>query len=302
MYDYDYGYGYTDYDAVGGLLGGFLGGFIVVFLIIGLIALAVSIINIIALWKVYKKAGKGGWESIIPFYNTWVLVEIAGLNWWWFLLFFAPLVLGFIPILNVFSGLATLFVFFNCYYNIAKKFNKGTGFAVCLTLFSPICIPILGFSKNNVYNSNVAVSNNGVFGPSGNGNSNNNVNNMNYNNVNNNYTNSYQNNVQPQPMYNNETNTIPVVTPTQNIVQSDYMNNNVNTNTVSADVPTQNTMQNDSVNNNIDNSTPVDVPAQNHTENNNMGSATVQEFSFCGNCGTKLEGNVKFCPNCGQPK
>lgn len=283
MYDYDYGYGYTDYDAVGGLLGGFFGGFIVVFLIIGLIALAVSIINIIALWKVYKKAGKGGWEAIIPFYNTWVLVEIAGLNWWWFLLFFSPLVLSFIPVVNVFSGLAPIFVFFNCYYNIAKKFNKGTGFAVCLTLFSPICIPILGFSKNNVYDSNVVVSNNGVFAPSGNGNSNNNVNNnnynnMNYNNVNNNYTNNYQNNVQSQPMYNNENNNIPTV------------------------APMQNTVQYDSVNNNIENTTPVDVPAQNYTENNNMNTATIQEFSFCGNCGTKLDSNVKFCPNCGQQK
>ena len=104
------------------------------------------------MWKVYKKAGKGGWESIIPFYNTWVLVEIAGLNWWWFLLFFAPLVLGFIPILNVFSGLATLFVFFNCYYNIAKKFNKGIGYALGLFFYNPIFMAVLTFDKSCIYN------------------------------------------------------------------------------------------------------------------------------------------------------
>ena len=51
-----------------------------------------------------------------------------------------------------------------------------------MTLFTPICIPILGFSKNNVY-SNVYVSNNGVFDPSGTNNNNNTYSNMN-NNVN----------------------------------------------------------------------------------------------------------------------
>lgn len=55
-------------------------------LIIGLIVLAVLVVYLVALWKVFVKAGKQGWEAIIPFYNSWILVEIAGLNWWWFLL------------------------------------------------------------------------------------------------------------------------------------------------------------------------------------------------------------------------
>ena len=61
--------------ALGGLL-----------LIIGIITLVILILMIIATCKFYKKAGKSGWETIVPFYCNWVLVEIAGLNWWWFLL------------------------------------------------------------------------------------------------------------------------------------------------------------------------------------------------------------------------
>jgi len=179
---YDYGASNELSDAINtGLNTGFgiLGGLIAFLGIILLIAAVVGILQLIATWKVFKKAGKGGWEAIIPFYCNWVLVEISGLNWWWFLLFFAPLVTSFIG-LGWLGYLAYVFAAFNCYYNLSKKFNKGVGFAICLTLFTPICLMILGFSKNNVYN-NVEVSNNGVI--PGTTVSNNNVNGNNQNNV-----------------------------------------------------------------------------------------------------------------------
>ncbi|MBQ2872863.1 MAG: zinc ribbon domain-containing protein [Bacilli bacterium] len=237
-------YGYTDYDAAFGLLGGIA----IIGLIAILISLAVYIIQIIGLWKVFKKSGKGGWEAIVPFYCNWVLVEISGLNWWWFLFFFAPLVLGVIGLAWL-GSLAYLFAVFNCYYNISKKFNKGTGFAVCLTLFTPICIPILGFSKNNVYN-NVPVSNNGVFAPTESNTTNDNVN----------Y--AYQNTNNAQPMYNN----------------------------------TVNNSQSSPVQNNFVNNDETSSTQQNITDTH------AQQFSFCGNCGTKLDNNVRFCPNCGKER
>lgn len=231
---YDYGYDYG-YDSAAGVLGAF----VIIYLVIIAVALAVVIIQTIAFWKIFKKAGMKGWESLIPYYNNWVLFKIAGLNWWWFLFLFAPIVLGVIG-LGWIGSLATIFATFNCYYNLSKKFNKDTGFAILLTLFTPICAPILGFSKNYVYNANVVVSNNGVFGPTGN---NNNSNNNNFNNVNN----SYQNNNYQQQSYNNDVNNF-------NQPVQEQVNNNVQ----------------------------------------------AQPFSFCGNCGTKLENGIKFCPNCGK--
>lgn len=177
-------YGYTNYDAATAIFGG-----VAIFILIAiLISLTISIIQLIGMWKMFKKAGKGGWESLIPFYKEYVLIEISGLNWWWFLLIFSPLVLPLFGLAWL-GVLVPVFVSFNCYYNLSKKFNKGIGFAICLTLFSPICIPILGFAKDNVY-SNVPVSNNGVFPMSG---------------ANNNSNYNYQNNGMQQPSYSDET-------------------------------------------------------------------------------------------------
>lgn len=159
-----YDYGYNDYSGVAEGVGSFLGALLIVYVIILLIGLAVSIVLLIAQWKLFKKAGKGGWEAIVPFYCNYVLVEIAGLKWYWFLGFFAPLVLGSIEGIGFLGWLVYLFTLFNIFFNISKKFHKGTGFAVCLTLFTPICVPILGFSKNEQYDASVPVSPNGVFG------------------------------------------------------------------------------------------------------------------------------------------
>ena len=135
---------------------------ILLFLMSILIYSVVYFIGIIGLWGVFRKAGKCGWDAIIPFYSHWVLVEISGLNWWWFLLSLAPLLLSFFG-LTFLGIIASFLATFNCYYNLSKKFHKGTFFAICLTLFNPICIAILGLNKKCVYDNSVKVNNNGIF-------------------------------------------------------------------------------------------------------------------------------------------
>lgn len=164
MYDSRYYNNNSSYE-----LDGILGVFWIVFAIVLFIALAIAIVQLIGQWKLYKKAGKNGWEAIVPFYSNWVLVEISGLKWYWFLSFFAPIIFNCLN-LDVVGLLLYLFGLFNVFYNISKKFNKGILFAICLTLFTPICICILGFSSKAVYDKNVPVSPNGVFGtPDNNG-------------------------------------------------------------------------------------------------------------------------------------
>lgn len=138
----------TDYSsgdaAVAGLLG-LLGGVLVFLVIIG-IALAVLII--VACVKIFKKAGKPGWAAIIPYYNTWVLCEIAGLKWYFFVACLATSVFEILglKILLPLAALISLAATFCVNYNLCKKFDKDPiGFAIGMTLLPVVFYPILAF-------------------------------------------------------------------------------------------------------------------------------------------------------------
>ena len=98
-----------------------------------LLWLAIVIFYIATLWKIFTKAGKPGWASIIPIYNTWVLCEIGGKPGWWFLLMMIPF-LGIIFYIIVLIG-------------VAENFGKGAGFAIGMLLLSFIFFPILAFGS-----------------------------------------------------------------------------------------------------------------------------------------------------------
>ena len=54
--------------------------------------LAIVLLVIAGMWKIFVKAGKPGWAAIIPIYNFVVLCEIAGKPAWWVVLLFVPVV------------------------------------------------------------------------------------------------------------------------------------------------------------------------------------------------------------------
>lgn len=96
-----------------------------------LVVFAIAAIFIVAMWKIYTKAGQPGWASLVPFYNILVLLKIVGKPAWWLVLFFIPLV-------NIVVG-------FIIYAGLAKAFGKGTGFALGLIFLSPIFFLLLAF-------------------------------------------------------------------------------------------------------------------------------------------------------------
>lgn len=153
MIDYNFGLG-----ALWGALGGFI-------IFIFLILVGILIFEIIATWNFFQKCGKNGWEAIIPIYNSWIKVEIAGLNWWWFLLLIFSVIVQVSGSddYRVLIGIVPLFANFVCNYNLARKFHQDTGFAILMTLFSWIMIPIMAFSEKYQYDSSVVVSKNGIF-------------------------------------------------------------------------------------------------------------------------------------------
>lgn len=98
-----------------------------------LIYFAVIILVIVGLWKIFDKAGKPGWASIVPIYNMIVLLEIVGKPIWW-------LVLMFIPCVN-------LVIIIMVYIELAKCFGKDAAYGLGLAFLSPIFVPMLGFGS-----------------------------------------------------------------------------------------------------------------------------------------------------------
>jgi len=98
-----------------------------------IVGLLIALLLIVAMWKVFTKAGQPGWASIIPIYNLYIWCKIVGRPWWWILLMLIPFV-NFIILIIL------------C-IDTAKSFGKGAGFGIGLALLGVIFWPILGFGS-----------------------------------------------------------------------------------------------------------------------------------------------------------
>jgi hypothetical protein len=100
-------------------------------LIFGLIGTAITIFMIAANWKIYTKARQPGWASIVPIYNTIILLRIVGKPAWWFILLL-------IPGINLIFAIIIL-------NELSNSFGKGSGFTLGLLFLPFIFFPMLGF-------------------------------------------------------------------------------------------------------------------------------------------------------------
>lgn len=139
----------------GALLSGVIAGTLATFsLAMMFISLAITILTVIANWKIFVKAGKPGWAALIPIYNLVVLYQVAGVSPWLILLL---LFVG-VPIVG---PLIALGLSIYLMVQLANAFGKGSGFAVGLIFLNTIFIMILGFDDSKyVLNSNNDDNNN----------------------------------------------------------------------------------------------------------------------------------------------
>ena len=121
-----------------GLASSFLNFSIGMLLIPLIISLAVTIFLMICQWIIFKKAGKNGWEAIVPVYNFVILLKITELPMWYIALLFIPF--------------AQIYVIIKINIELAKKFGESGGFAALLILVPVVGFPILAFDKKKVYN------------------------------------------------------------------------------------------------------------------------------------------------------
>jgi Family of unknown function (DUF5684) len=95
--------------------------------------LLIALLVIVAMWKVFTKAGRPGWAAIIPIYNVYVWCKIVGRPGWW-------VILMLIPLVNIIIGIIVCI-------DMAKSFGKGVGFGLGIALLGIIFLPILGFGS-----------------------------------------------------------------------------------------------------------------------------------------------------------
>ena len=113
-------------------------GLVAFFAAFAFVFIAIGLVMLIGMWKVFTKAGQPGWAVLIPVYNFILLLRIAGLAWYWV---FTPLII-LIPILGAIAYLVWV------HHRISTRFGQGVGFTIGLTLLGPIFWLILGFGSS----------------------------------------------------------------------------------------------------------------------------------------------------------
>ena len=95
-------------------------------------------------WKLFIKAGKNGWEALIPFYSGWTLYEISGFPGWMSLVWIAAI----IPGVKYVIGHATLALTIVTSISLCKKFNRENYFWIIVAIIPIVGLPIIAFSND----------------------------------------------------------------------------------------------------------------------------------------------------------
>jgi hypothetical protein len=116
------------------VVAGFFCGILIVILVVG-------IIQMVAMWVLFDKAGEPAWASVVPFYNMWVLAEIGDLPGW------LGLSMCFTSFIPVFGGLVYFVLWAVISISVARAFNRSVLFGIGMTLLPFIFYPVLAFSS-----------------------------------------------------------------------------------------------------------------------------------------------------------
>ncbi|WP_134088805.1 signal peptidase I [Olivibacter sp. XZL3] len=92
----------------------------------------------IGLWLLFIKAGRPGWESLVPFYREYIITKLTGRPWWW-------VILLIIPIINLFIGIGL-------YIDFVRSFGRRSFLDQVGTIVVPfIVFPLWGADKKVTY-------------------------------------------------------------------------------------------------------------------------------------------------------
>ena len=131
--------------------------------------LAVLVLQYVALWRIFVKAGEPGWKSLIPIYNGHVMFKLFWKPiYYWLTIILAPVV---VTLVLVWAGIATatgtvpaafsviawgIYLIYivlaivwgiKLYVKMARSFGQGGAFAAGLIFLPTIFMMILAFGK-----------------------------------------------------------------------------------------------------------------------------------------------------------
>ena len=122
--------------------------YLTLYIVIGICIAILAIITLIGLSRVFKKANRSSVAAFIPFYNFYILLEVANMQKSYFL----PLL---IPIVNI-------PILLNVNTTIANLFKKSKSFGIGMTFLPFIYYPILAFSSSEYVGINLSGMNSQV--------------------------------------------------------------------------------------------------------------------------------------------
>lgn len=112
------------------------------------------ILEVIACWRVFNKAGQGGWKSLIPVYSNYIRYKISWQPLWFWVsaaLLITSTVLGqfegqnaVVDAASIVVGVVGFLVHMAGRWNLGRAFGRGPLFCVGMILFPPLFTLILG--------------------------------------------------------------------------------------------------------------------------------------------------------------
>jgi hypothetical protein len=131
-------------------------------ILVGVILLIVVwyVLQVIAYWKIFTKAGIEGWKSLIPFYNTYYEYKLSWkteVYWPWLACMVVTILLALFG--DSVSAAASASLTGLCQtaafilgiiqsHKLSKSFGHGVGFTIGLIILNPIFKLILAFGSN----------------------------------------------------------------------------------------------------------------------------------------------------------
>lgn len=97
------------------------------------LAFCATVFMFVTMWRVFAKADQPGWGVLIPIFNLYIMLKIAGKPGWWLIFFL-------IPVINIVVQIVMAI-------DIARNFGRGGWFAAGLIFFPIIFFPILAFGN-----------------------------------------------------------------------------------------------------------------------------------------------------------